>query len=382
VPANEPGLAPLLEQAATVTAAADRAAAVVRTLLRTCRPAAVDVQGPAAAVVADEDLREVDPVLRRGRDQGVVFQVDELGPLDLADQLGQLAEGGLRHPDPAVGVLRDLGPPHRVLVAAGVPGAVDPLRVRRGDRSGGEVDASQLLEQVAVDLEVDGERVAAVGEQRDRDVRARHDPQERGLANGPAVVAEHRAAGPVEQLPAEAPVGAHQAERRHRDLRLPHGLDAAGRQHPGTVRRGAVAQVHGGEREQVTGTHGQHRPSRPVGLHQGPHRGRDRLAVGALGVGQVPDGGAEQDRRVRVGRRVREAKGREQVLAQRPVEWLAPQHLDDPPEDAEPGVVVGEHLARREQLRVGPQRRDVLLDAVVVPAGVGEDVTLEPGLVA
>jgi hypothetical protein len=45
----------------------------------------VDEQGPPAAVVADENLREVEAVLGLDRDQGVAFEVHELGALDRAD---------------------------------------------------------------------------------------------------------------------------------------------------------------------------------------------------------------------------------------------------------------------------------------------------------
>src|SRR5215469_12822285 len=93
----ELALEPPLEHAATETAATDSAAAVVRTFFRTFAllkagsmnrclpraprrsgdgesgwgeglaaphgPAGVDEQGPPAAVIAEEDLREVEPVL-------------------------------------------------------------------------------------------------------------------------------------------------------------------------------------------------------------------------------------------------------------------------------------------------------------------------------
>src|ERR1700678_2228815 len=92
-----PELAPL-EQAATLSAVAARAAAAVMTRFTGPSkkgsvgapegPAAVDVKGSPAAVVAGEDLRDVDSVLGLEGNQRVALKVDQLGPLDLADQLG------------------------------------------------------------------------------------------------------------------------------------------------------------------------------------------------------------------------------------------------------------------------------------------------------
>ena len=58
------------------------------------------------------------------------------------------------------------------------------------------------------------------------------------------------------------------------------------------------------------------------------------------------------------------------------------EDLDDPAEHAEAGVVVREHLSRREQLWHRAEGRDVLLDAVVTRAGVGEDVAVDAAGVA
>ena len=74
-----------------------------------------------------------------------------------------------------------------------------------------------------------------------------------------------------------------------------------------------------------------------------------------------------------------QAQRREEVLAQALVVRLLAEHLDQPAEHAEAGVVVGELLAGREQLRHLVQHAEVLLDAVVADAGVGEDVALEAG---
>ena len=58
---------------------------------------------------------------------------------------------------------------------------------------------------------------------------------------------------------------------------------------------------------------------------------------------------------------------------------LAPEDLDEAAEHDERGVVVGEGLARREELGEVGERGDVLLDGVLAAAGVGEDVALEAG---
>ena len=106
--------------------------------------------------------------------------------------------------------------------------------------------------------------------------------------------------------------------------------------------------------------------------------GAGSVAGAGLGL-DVADRGAEHDRLVRAGRRVGQAQRREQVLAQARVVRLLAQHLDEAAEHAEAGVVVGELLARREQLGDLVEHAEVLLDAVVAEAGVGEDVALEAG---
>src|SRR6202044_3039462 len=93
-------------------------------------PAAVDVKGSPAAVVAGEDLRDVDAVLGLKGNQGVALEVDQFRPFDLPERL-------VGYPDPAVGVLGDGRLADRVRVDAEVPGGVDALRVRRRDRRGG-----------------------------------------------------------------------------------------------------------------------------------------------------------------------------------------------------------------------------------------------------
>jgi hypothetical protein len=97
-----------------------------------------------------------------------------------------------------------------------------------------------------------------------------------------------------------------------------------------------------------------------------------------VGIGlDVAERSPVHDRLVRSGRGVSQPERREQPLADAVVEWPAADDLDDPAQDAETGVVVGEHLARGEELGEIAQRGDVLLDAVIALAGVGEDVTLE-----
>src|SRR6202044_3533379 len=93
-------------------------------------PAAVDVKGSPAAVVAGEDLRDVDAVLGLKGNQGVALEVDQFRPFDLAEQLGELPERLVGYPDPAVGVLGDGRLADRVRGGAEGPGAGAALRVR------------------------------------------------------------------------------------------------------------------------------------------------------------------------------------------------------------------------------------------------------------
>ena len=105
----------------------------------------------------------------------------------------------------------------------------------------------------------------------------------------------------------------------------------------------------------------------------------------SVGVGRRPDvadRGAEHDGLVGTVGRVGQAERREEMLAQAVVEGLLAQHLDEAPEHAVAGVVVREALAGREELGRVAQRQDVLLQAVVALARVGEDVALEAGRVA
>jgi hypothetical protein len=161
----------------------------------------------------------------------------------------------------------------------------------------------------------------------------------------------------------------------HVDLLLVHSRGCAGREHPGAVACLAVLQVHPGEGQQAAGAHRQHRAGRDVGTHQRPHRCRVEPSAGC-GL-EVTDGGTEQDRVVRAGRSMSDAERLDQVLMQARVVRLAAQYLDQSAEDREPGVVVRPHRAGGEQLRDVVENAEVLLDAVVADAGVGEDVALE-----
>ena len=161
------------------------------------------------------------------------------------------------------------------------------------------------------------------------------------------------------------------------------GDDRLARLHPGRAagcedwcaRGPAVQEVGPGEAEEAPGVHREHRAGRDVRPGQGPDRGRV-VAGSRLGL-DVADGGAEQDRLVRARRRVVDPERREQVLAQAHVVRLPAEHLDEPAEDHEAGVVVGPQLARREQLGYVVQHAQELLHAVVAHAGVGEEVALE-----
>jgi hypothetical protein len=62
----------------------------------------VEVQGVAGAVVTDEGVRDVHPLLGLDVDQAVATEVDELATLRLLAELREEALGRLLQPDPAV----------------------------------------------------------------------------------------------------------------------------------------------------------------------------------------------------------------------------------------------------------------------------------------
>ena len=265
-------------------------------------------------------------------------------------------------------------------VGADVPAGVDALRVRGRHGKRREPSVGELLDEMADDVAVERDDVAAVGQQRDRDACLGDDAQEGRLADGAAVVADDRALGSVEPLEAEAPRRAHQAEVGQVDLTGVHRRRGAGGEHLGAVGGPAVVHVHLGEGQQVAGAHGEHRAGRRVRAGQRPDRGGPVARAGLWF--DVADRGPEHDRLVGAGRRVGEAERGEEVLAKARVVRLLAEHLDEPAEHAEAGVVVGELLARGEQLGDLVEDAEVLLDRVVAEARVGEDVALEAGRVA
>ncbi len=143
---------------------------------------------------------------------------------------------------------------------------------------------------------------------------------------------------------------------------------------------GAAGEVHLHEAEQVAGAHGEHRAGGFVRARERPH-GRGGLDAVFAGS-DVADGRAVEDRLVRARRDMGEAEGGHEVVDERLLPVLLAEHLDEAAEDAEADVVVGEELARGEQLRQRGDHADVLLDGVLAATGVGEDIALEAALVA
>ena len=114
--------------------------------------------------------------------------------------------------------------------------------------------------------------------------------------------------GVVEQLPAEAPVGAHQAEVGQRRPGAPASrATVAGASTPGAV--GGDAVVRGACAAKASRSRGRIASIEPAGAFE---RARAQTGAGLRsGVGlelDVADRGAEQDRLVRAGRRVGQAR--------------------------------------------------------------------------
>ena len=114
-------------------------------------------------------------------------------------------------------------------------------------------------------------------------------------------------------------------------------------------------------------------PGRPDRPRQLPGRGGRELAVLLL----VPDGGTEEQRLLGERHRVVEAQRGEQPLAHRLVPRLAGDLLDHPAQQGVAGVAVGPGGAERVVLTGLAEHVDVLLQAVVAAAGVGEHVAVD-----
>ncbi len=85
------------------------------------------------------------------------------------------------------------------------------------------LDAAEFAQNVREHLVIERVDVATVGQHRDRDSLLGKHPQERGLTDGVAIVADHRAGVGVHDLPAEAPCVAEHLELGEFDLALLHG---------------------------------------------------------------------------------------------------------------------------------------------------------------
>src|SRR3984957_5231376 len=94
--------------------------------------------------------------------------------------------------------------------------------------------------------------------------------------------------------------------------------------------------------------HREHRAGGARRALQSPDRGRLWLLL--LIEADVANRGPVQDGLVRAGRRVGQLERSDQVLFKALVEALAAQHLDDPAQEDESGVVVRVILPRREEL--------------------------------
>ena len=240
--------------------------------------------------------------------------------------------------------------------------------------------SGDLVEDLCDDGFEESEDVAAVRQQRDRETGLGNDAEEGGLADGAAVVADDHGAVGRDDLPAEAPCGAHAGEPREHHLGGAHRTRRQRRQDARAVGARALGQMHRDEAEEVAWTHREHRSGGFVRSCECPGRRGDLDAV--LAGADVPDGGAEQDRLIGAGRHVGESERRDDVVDERLLPGLVAEHLDESSEQAESDVVVGEELAGSEELRKARDDLDVLLDRVVSPSGVGEHVALEACLVA
>jgi hypothetical protein len=186
-------------------------------------------------------------------------------------------------------------------------------------------DVGELLERFGVELLVHALRIAAVGQQADREVALGRQPQERRLADRAAVVADDPVAAPVEPHPAESP-GVGDGRVGQADLVAGHRLGRVGRQQPRAVRGDATRQVHPGEGEHVGDPRGdQSRRSGVAG--EGPVGRRFRVGPGLT---QVTDGGPVQDDFLGQGHRGGESHRLDDPLAKGRVPRRAGEDLDDP----------------------------------------------------
>jgi hypothetical protein len=139
----------------------------------------------------------------------------------------------------------------QALVGAGEPLEVVAGRGPRG-RQRRDHDRGEIREHVGEERAGERRAVAAVGEHGHRGAVVEH-PQERELADRPAVVAVRAMRAPVEQHPAEPPAIAGAVPIRHLDLRCLHRVDRARRQHARTIGGDAALGVECSKAQHVLG---------------------------------------------------------------------------------------------------------------------------------
>ena len=159
---------------------------------------------------------------------------------------------------------------------------------------------------------------------------------------------------------------------------LCHRAGARGREHPRAVRGESAREMHAGEREHVADARGDHARPAPstaasiqvvVGTGSSPGSWTCPTAVrcsnassGSVTVPSSPSGSIRRSRSARS-------------------HVSAGEVLHDPAGEDVPGVAVGERRAERMVLYDVLHARDVALDALVAPPGVGEDVAVDPARV-
>ena len=204
-----------------------------------------------------------------------------------------------------------------------------------------------------------------------------HHPQERRLADGAAVVGDDDTLVGVEELPAEAPAVPHPGEDGKVDLPRLHRPHRPGAEHRGAVRGGAGMA-------RCIRTKPSRSPAVIASIEPAGALERASAHVGAGVIAPASSGTCPVAARCRIasyglGLTLVKTERLRDPLDEELVERLSPEHLHEATEDDEGGVVVGERVARSEELGQLAQRGDVPLECVVAAAGVGEDVALEAG---
>ena len=287
-------------------------------------------------------------------DRAVARELHELLALGLSPtQLGEHALGGLLEPDPAVVVLADDQVGDLRGVGADVAGASMRCGLGRRRRERRQLDAGELAQHVPDEVAVERRT------RRRRWSAARPRPRARGRPAGTPPARWCRRRGRSTGAARRRQSNSSQPRPQASPIRPRSGsVDLAARcialtlaraQHRVPSAAAPPSQVHLREGQQVARAHREHRAGRGVGARQRPDRGR--AAGRRPGVGWTwPTAARNRIASLASGGGVGEAERREQVLAQAVVERLAAQHLDQPAEHAEAGVVVGEPLAGREEL--------------------------------